>query len=103
MHRFALVFVFVIGAALGAGCGSAGYPQGFDDGSGPYVYGHDGSAPYVYGQQGWVARGGVRDERRPAAESARDKAQRSNQKATHAATQRSSAPAAKADSGDDHK
>jgi hypothetical protein len=94
MHPF--TSLLVIAAALGAGCaGNPGYSQG--------AY-YDGSGPYQDGQQGWVARGGGRDDRGHA-DRDQAKTQRTNQKTTHAATQspkRTSAPAAKT-GGDDHK
>jgi hypothetical protein len=97
MHQFARIFVLAIAAALGAGCaGNPGYSQS--------AY-YDGSGPYQYDQQGWVARGGVREER-SSDDRARAGAQRSNQKTTRAATpsrQRASAPAAKTGGGDDRK
>jgi hypothetical protein len=90
MHRSTRVFVLVIAAALGAGCaGTPGYSQSVFD---------DGSPPYLDRQEGWVARAPVREERKPAAERAPAKAQRSNQKTTRA----TSAPAATT-GGDDRK
>jgi hypothetical protein len=98
MHRFTRVFVLVIAAALAASCaGNPGYSQS--------AY-YDGSGPYQDGQRGWVAAGGVREERR-SDDRAHAGAQRANQKTPRAnspSPQRSSAPAAKAAGhDDDHK